>query len=102
MKNLVSLSIILSFILVFNIAVTSPTKNIEVIVKTSDIENPSVAIKLVDEFSRMSGVVHAESAYATDTFMIIYKSNALTQKNIEDIFSKWGCDEVDISYELIN
>ena len=102
LKNLISLSIILSFILIFNIAATSPTKNIEVIVKTQKIENPKVAIKLINEFSRMNGVVHAESAYATNTFMIIYKNNALTQKSIESIFSKWGCDEVEISYELLN
>jgi len=102
LKNLISLSIILSFILVFNIAITSPTKNIEVIVKTTDIKNKNTAIKLIDEFNRMSGVVHAESAYSTNTFMIVYKDNSLTQKNIEDIFSKWGCDRVDISYELIN
>ena len=102
MKNLISLSIILSFILIFNITVTSPTKNIRVTVKTHEIENPTIARKLIGEFDRMSGVVHAESAYATNTFMIIYKSNTLTHQNIENIFSKWGCDGVDISYELIN
>ena len=90
------------FILIFNVAVTSPTKNIEVIVKTSDIENPNVAIKLIGEFNRMTNVVHAESAYATNTFMIVYKNKTLTQKNIEDIFSKWGCNRIDISYELVN
>lgn len=86
----------------FNIAVTSPTKNVEVIIKTSDIESRNVAMKLIDEFNRMSGVVHAESAYATNTFMIIYKNNTLTQKNIRDIFSKWGCSRIDVSYELVN
>ena len=102
MKNLIPISIILSFILIFNIAATSPQKNIEVTVKTQKIDNPSVATKLIEEFNRMNGVVHAESAYATNTFMIIYKSNTLTHKNIEAIFSKWGCEGVDISYELLN
>ena len=102
MKNIISSTLIFSFILIFNISATSSTKNVEVIVKTPDIENRNVAIKLIDEFSRMSSVVHVESAYATNTFMIIYKNNTLTQKNIEDVFSKWGCDRIDISYELVN
>ena len=102
MKNLISISVILSFILIFNIAVTSPTKNVEAIIKTTDIENRIVAMKLIDEFNRMSGVVHAESAFATNTFMIVYKNNTLNQKNIRDIFSKWGCNRIDISYELVN
>tara|TARA_B100001250_G_C19637854_1_gene716819 strand:+ start:288 stop:554 length:267 start_codon:yes stop_codon:yes gene_type:complete len=88
--------------MIFNIAATSPNKNIEVTVKTQKIDNPNVAIKLIDEFNRMGGVIHAESAYATNTFMIIYKSNTLTSKSIESIFSKWGCEGVDISYSLLN
>ena len=88
--------------MIFNIAVTSPTKNVEAIIKTTDIENRIVAMKLIDEFNRMSGVVHAESAFATNTFMIVYKNNTLNQKNIRDIFSKWGCNRIDISYELVN
>ncbi len=101
MKNLISSSLILSFILFFNIAVTSPNKNIEVIVKTPHIKNRTVALKLVDEFYRMGGVVHAESAYSTNTFMIIYKNGSLNQEKIEDIFSKWGCADIDIRYELV-
>ena len=88
--------------MIFNIAATSTNKNIEVTVKTQKIDNPNVAIKLVEEFNRMGGVVHAESAYATSTFMIIYKSNSLTHKTIEGIFSKWGCEQVSISYALLN
>ena len=101
MKNLISTSLILSFILFFNIAVTSPNKNIEVIVKTPYLKNRTVALKLVDEFYRMSGVVHAESAFSTNTFMIIYKNGSLSQEAIENIFSKWGCRDIEFRYELV-
>ena len=101
MNNLISTSLILSFILFFNIAVTSPSKNVEAIVKTPYIKNRTVALKLVDEFYRMNGVVHVESAFSTNTFMIVYRNNSLNQNKIEDIFSKWGCEDISVRYELV-
>ena len=102
MKNLISLTVILSFILFFNICVTSTTKNIQATIKTPNLTNKNVALKLISEFDRMSSVIHVETAYETNTFMIVYKNNTLTEKNIEDVFSKWGCNRIDVSYELVN
>ena len=102
MNNLITLAIISSFIVIFSISTTKPIKNIEIVVKTQELSSPGIASKLINEFNRMDNVVHVESSYLTNTFMIVYKENTITQKNIEEIFAKWGCEGIDISYGLIN
>ena len=103
MKNFISIAIILSFTVIFVSATSESPTNIEVTVKSSNLNNRGVISKLMSEFDRLSGVVHAESSMKTNTLMIIYSDSFnYSQEQIENIFSKWGCDEVDISFELIN
>ena len=103
MKNFISITIILAFTFIFTIATTQSETNIEISIKSTDLDNRNIISKLIDEFDRLGGVVHAESSIKTNTLMIIYNDSFnFSQKQIEDIFLKWGCDQLDISYSLIN
>ena len=103
MKNFISIAIILSFTLIFTAATTQSETNIEISIKSIDLNNRDVISKLIGEFNRLAGVVHAESSIKTNTLMIIYNDSFnVSQKQIEDIFLKWGCNHLDISYSLIN
>ena len=103
MKNFISIASILSFTLIFTAATTQSETNIEISIKSPDLNNRNVISKLIGEFNRLTGVVHAESSIKTNTLMIIYNDSFnVSQKQIEDIFLKWGCNQLDISYSLIN
>ena len=102
MKNSVYIIIIFSFIAIFAIATTPQNKNLEVIVETRKIENQDTIGKLISEFNQMGDVMHVEAAQSTNTFMIIFKKKQIAQKRIKDVFSKWGCENIEISYDLIN
>ena len=103
MKNFISIIIILSFTFIFAIITTQSQTNIEISIKSNDLDNRDVISKLIDEFDRLGGVVHAESSIKTNTLMIIYNDSFnFSQNQLEDIFSKWGCNQLEISYSLIN
>lgn len=102
MNNIITLAIISSFIVIFSISTTTPIKNVEVVVKTKELNSPVVASKLRNEFNRMSNVVHIESSHLTNTFMIVCKEKTISEVNIQEIFAKWGCNDIDVSYELVN
>ena len=102
MKNLLTTLVIFTFILIFNIALTSTGTDVEVIIQTPELSNKQIVSKVIDEFDRLSGVSHVEAATSTQTMMIIYDNRKLSNKTIKDIFSKWGCSSVDISYGWIN
>ena len=103
MKNFISIAVILSFSVIFVSATSESPTNIEISVKSPNMDNRNVISKLIGEFDRLSGVMHAESSIKTNTLMIIYNDSFnFSQEQIESIFSKWGCDQLDISYSLIN
>ncbi len=103
MRNIISFIMILSFTVIFLSATTDSPTNIEITVKSLDIDNSDLIRKLIDEFDRLSGVIHVESSIKTNTLMIIYDdSYSLSEESIKNIFSKWGCKEIDIFYSLIN
>ena len=102
MKNLFTTLIIFTFILIFNIALTSTSTDVEVIIQTPELNDRQIVSKVIDEFNRLSGVSHVEAAIPTQTMMIIYDNKKLSNQTIRNIFSKWGCDNVDISYGWIN
>ena len=94
---------ILSFTVIFLSATTDSPTNIEITVKSLDLDNSSLIRKLINEFDRLNGVIHVECSMKTNTLMIIYDdSYNLSEENIKNIFSKWGCKGIDISYSLIN
>ena len=103
MRNIIFLIMILSFTVIFLSATTDSPTNIEITVKSLDIDNSDLMRKLIDEFDRLSGVIHVECSIKTNTLMIIYDdSYSLSEESIKNIFSKWGCKEIDIFYSLIN
>ena len=103
MKNLFTTLIIFTFILIFNIALTSTNTDVEVVIQAPELNNRQIVSKVIDEFNRLGGVSHVEAAIATQTMMIIYDSKKLSNKTIRDIFLKWGCgSNIDISYGWIN
>ena len=103
MRNIISIIMILSFTVIFLSATTDSPTNIEITVKSLDLDNSSLIRKLIDEFDRLNGVIHVECSMKTNTLMIIYDdSYNLSEENIKNIFSKWGCKGIDISYSLIN
>jgi len=103
MKNIISFIMILSFTVIFLSATTDSPTNIEITVKSLDLDNSSLIRKLINEFDRLNGVIHVECSIKTNTLMIIYDdSYNLSEENIKNIFSKWGCKGIDISYSLIN
>ena len=103
MKNIISIALILSFSVIFLSATTESPTNIEITVKSPNLDNRSLISKLISEFDRLSGVIHSESSMKTNTLMIIYNDAFnFSEKTIESIFSKWGCDDLEISYSLIN
>ncbi len=103
MKNIISISLILCLSVIFLSATTESPTNIEITVKSSSINNRGIISKLISEFDRLSGVIHSESSMKTNTLMIIYNDAFnFSEETIESIFSKWGCDDLEISYSLIN
>ena len=102
MKDLFTTLIIFTFILIFNIALTSTSSDVEVIIQTPELNDRQIVSKVIDEFNRLSGVSHVEAAISTQTMMIIYDNRKLSNETIRDIFSKWGCSDIDISYGWIN
>ena len=103
MKNIISISLILCLSVIFLSATTESPTNIEITVKSSSINNRGIISKLISEFDRLSGVIHLESSMKTNTLMIIYNDAFnFSEETIESIFSKWGCDDLEISYSLIN
>ena len=103
MKNFISISVILCLSVIFLSATTESPTNIEITVKSSSINNRGIISKLISEFDRLSGVIHSESSMKTNTLMIIYNDAFnFSEEKIESIFSKWGCDDLEISYSLIN
>ena len=102
MKNLFTTLIIFTFILIFNIALTSTGADVEVIIQTPELSSRQIVSKVVEEFNRIGGVSHVEAASSTQTMMVIYDNRKLSSQTIKDIFSKWGCKNINISYGLIN
>ena len=51
---------ILSFTVIFLSATTDSPTNIEITVKSLDINNSDLTRKLIDEFDRLNGVIHVE------------------------------------------
>ena len=103
MKNIISIALILSFSIIFLSATTESPTNIEITVKSPSLNNRNLISKLISEFDRLRGVIHSESSMKTNTLMIIYNDVFnLSEETIENIFSKWGCDQIEISYSLIN
>ena len=102
MRNILTIIVTFTFILIFNIALTSTGTNVEVTIQTPGLSNRQIVSKVINEFDRISGVSHIEAALETHTMMIIHDSRKLSSKRIRDIMSKWGCENIDISYAWIN
>ena len=101
--KVIAISLILCLTVIFLSATTESPTNIEITVKSSSINNRGIISKLISEFDRLSGVIHSESSMKTNTLMIIYNDAFnFSEETIESIFSKWGCDDLEISYSLIN
>ena len=102
MKNLFTITIILSFIAVFAISTTQQKHNLEVIIKTPVQINPATVKKIIGEFYRFKSVIHAEALALTKSIMVIYDNDNVVQRDIKDIFEKWGYPDIEISYNLLN
>ena len=87
MKDLFTTLIIFIFILIFNIALTSTSSDVEVIIQTPELNDRQVVSKVIDEFNRLSGVSHVEAAISTQTMMIIYDNKKLSNQTIRTIRS---------------
>ena len=72
------------------------------VVRNPLLDNRQIVSKIVTEFYRLPGVAHVESAITTNTIMIVYDNRRVSKKKIEDIFLKWGCNKLDISYSWLN
>ena len=102
-NKILPFTIIPIFVFIFAYSVSINESNIEITIKTPELENRNVILKLIREIDDISEVVHVETSVETNTFMIVYNDNYnFSQKKIRDIFSKWGCDDIEISYALVN
>ena len=103
LKNILPFAIISVFIFLFIYSTSVNQNTIEVTVKTPELNNRNVVLKLINEFDDITEVVHVETSIQTNTFMIVYSdSYNFSQNQVRDIFSKWGCDNLEISYALVN
>ena len=102
MKNLFTITIIFSFIASFAISTTQQKRNLEVIIKTPVQINRVTVKKIIGEFYRIESVIHAESLGITKSIMVIYDDNNVAQSDIKNIFTKWGYNDIEISYVLLN
>ena len=102
-KNILPFTIIPIFVFIFAYSVSENDNSIEITVRTPEIENRNVILKLIKEINDINDVIHVETSIQTNTFMIVYNDNYnFSQRVIEDIFSKWGCDDIEITYALVN
>ena len=103
LKNILPFAIISVFIFIFIYATSVNENTIEITVRTPELNNRNVVLKLINEFDDIRDVVHVETSMQTNTFMIVYSdSYNFSQNQVRDIFSKWGCDNLEISYALVN
>lgn len=102
MKNILTITIIFSFIAAFAITITESKRNLEVIIKTPNQINPVTVKKIIEEFYRIENVIYAETEFLTKSFMVIYDDDDVAQSDIRDIFAKWGYSDIEISYNLLN
>ena len=97
-KNILPFTIIPIFVFIFAYSVSENDNSIEITVRTPEIENRNVSLKLIKEINDINDVIHVETSIEPNTFMIVYNDNYnFSQRVIEYIFSKWVCDDIVIT-----
>ena len=78
---------------------TSPST--QIIINTPSLNNIEMVENIRNELSKMSGISFYELSLSTTSVLVNYDEDKINDKDILGVLNKWGCEDYQISFNLI-
>ena len=102
MKKYTFIFIIASlFLLSIRIVSSNTSPSTQIIINTPSLNSYEIAESIKNELSRIQGISYYELSFPSQSAIVNYDDKKVNNKDILAAFNKWGCTNLQISYNLI-